>query len=177
MTFQNIFKYLSLLALLAFSAVASAAQYQLGSGDVIRVSVHGEPDLSFDEIRLTDAGTFTFPFIGEVDANGKTPGQVRSLLTDALKDGYLVDPRVSVSVVNYREFYISGEVKLPGGYPYQPGLTLDRAIALAGGLTERASTKRMTIVRGSENGRSAEKATMDTLVRPGDTINIDEGFF
>ena len=176
MTFQNIFKYLSLLAL-AFSAVASAAQYQLGSGDVIRVSVHGEPDLSFDEIRLTDAGTFTFPFIGEVDANGKTPGQVRSLLTDALKDGYLVDPRVSVSVVNYREFYISGEVKLPGGYPYQPGLTLDRAIALAGGLTERASTKRMTIVRGSENGRSAEKATMDTLVRPGDTINIDEGFF
>ena len=177
MTFQNIFKYLSLLALLAFSAVASAAQYQLGSGDVIRVSVHGEPDLTFDEIRLTDAGTFTFPFIGEVDANGKTPGQVRSLLTDALKDGYLVDPRVSVSVVNYREFYISGEVKLPGGYPYQPGLTLDRAIALAGGLTERASTKRMTIVRGSENGRSAEKATMDTLVRPGDTINIDEGFF
>lgn len=177
MTIPNLFKYLSLLVLMAFSAAASAAQYQLGSGDVIRVSVHGEPDLSFDEIRLTDAGTFTFPFIGEVDANGKTPGQVRSMLIEALKDGFLVDPRVSVSVVNYREFYISGEVKSPGGYPYQPGLTLDRAIALAGGLTERASTKRMTIVRGSENGRNAEKATMDTLVRPGDTINIDEGFF
>ncbi|MBF6622374.1 MAG: polysaccharide export protein [Pseudomonas stutzeri] len=177
MSIQNIFKYLSLLVLLAFSATASAAQYQLGSGDVIRISVHGEPDLSFEEIRLTDAGTFTFPFIGEVDANGKTPGQVRTLLTETLKDGYLIDPRVSVSVVNYREFYISGEVKLPGGYPYQPGLTLDRAIALAGGLTERASTKRMTIVRGSESGRNAEKATMDTLVRPGDTINIDEGFF
>ncbi|MCI0918141.1 polysaccharide export protein [Pseudomonas stutzeri] len=177
MRIPNIFKFLSVLLLLALSATASAAQYKLGSGDVIRISVHGEPDLSFEEVRLTDAGTFTFPFIGEVDANGKTPGEVRNVLIEKLKDGYLIDPRVSVSVVNYREFYISGEVKLPGGYPYQPGLTLDRAIALAGGLTERASTKRMTIVRGSEGSRAEEKATMDTLVRPGDTINIDEGFF
>lgn len=177
MRIPNIYKIFSLLVLLVFSAAATAAQYELGSGDVVRISVHGEPDLSFDEIRLTDAGTFTFPFIGEVDANGKTAGQVRALLTEKLKDGYLIDPRVSVSVVNYREFYIAGEVKLPGGYPYQPGLTLDRAIALAGGLTERASTKRMSIVRGSEGSRAAEKATMDTLVRPGDTINIDEGFF
>src|SRR5690606_22843667 len=136
-----------------------------------------EPDLTFEEIRLTDAGTFTFPFIGEVDANGKTTGEVREVLTEKLKAGYLIDPRVSVSVLNYREFYIAGQVKLPGGYPYQPGLALDRAIALAGGLTERASTNRMTIVRGSEGSRQAEKATMDTLVRPGDTINIDEGFF
>lgn len=177
MRIPNIFKFLSVLLLLALSAAASAAQYKLGSGDVIRISVHGEPDLSFEEVRLTDAGTFTFPFIGEVDANGKTPGEVRNVLVEKLKDGYLIDPRVSVSVVNYREFYISGEVKLPGGYPYQPGLTLDRAIALAGGLTERASTKRMTIVRGSEGSRAEEKATMDTQVRPGDTINIDEGFF
>ena len=177
MRIPNIFKFLSVLLLLALSATASAAQYKLGSGDVIRISVHGEPDLSFEEVRLTDAGTFTFPFIGEVDANGKTPGEVRNVLVEKLKDGYLIDPRVSVSVVNYREFHISGEVKLPGGYPYQPGLTLDRAIALAGGLTERASTKRMTIVRGSEGSRAEEKATMDTQVRPGDTINIDEGFF
>lgn len=177
MRIPNIYKFLSVLLLLAFSAAASAAQYQLGSGDVIRISVHGEPDLSFEEIRLTDAGTFTFPFIGEVDANGKTPSEVRSLLVEKLKDGYLIDPRVSVSVVNYREFYIAGEVKLPGGYPYQPGLTLDRAIALAGGLTERASTKRMTIVRGSQGSRAEEKATMDTQVHPGDTINIAEGFF
>ncbi|MCQ4313303.1 polysaccharide export protein [Pseudomonas stutzeri] len=177
MFMPNTFKYLSLLLLLAFSAGANAAQYQLGSGDVISVSVHGEPDLSFEEIRLTDAGTFTFPFIGEVDADGKTSGEVRNLLVEKLKDGYLIDPRVSVSVVSYREFYIAGEVKLPGGYPYQPGLTLDRAIALAGGLTERASTKRMTIVRGSEGSRAEEEATMNTRVRPGDTINIDEGFF
>lgn len=177
MRIPNMFKLFSLMLMLAFSAGASAAQYQLGSGDVIRINVHGEPDLTFDELRLTDAGTFTFPFIGEVDANGKTPGEIRNLLVEKLKDGYLVDPRVSVSVANYREFYISGEVKNPGGYPFQPGLTLDRAVALAGGLTERASTKRISIVRGSEDSRAAEKASLNTQVRPGDTINIGEGFF
>ena len=149
MRIPNMFKFFSMLLMLAFSAGAAAAQYQLGSGDVIRINVHGEPDLTFEELRLTDAGTFTFPFIGEVDANGKTPGEVRNILVEKLKDGY----------------------------PFQPGLTLDRAIALAGGLTERASTKRMTIVRGSQGSRAEEKATMNTLVRPGDTINIDEGFF
>ena len=177
MPIRNIFNFFALMLLLSFRVAANAAQYRLGSGDVISISVHGEPDLSFEEVRLTDAGTFTFPFIGEVDANGKTAGEVRNLLVEKLQDGYLRDPRVSVSIANYREFYIAGEVKLPGGYPYQPGLTLDRAIALAGGLTERASTNRMTIVRNSEGSRKAEKANMDTLVRPGDTINIAEGFF
>ena len=67
MRIPNMFKLFSLLLMLAFSAGAAAAQYQLGSGDVIRINVHGEPDLTFEELRLTDAGTFTFPFIGEVD--------------------------------------------------------------------------------------------------------------
>lgn len=166
------------LLLLACAGHASAnSQYQLGSGDIIRISVHGEPDLSFEEIRLTDAGTFTFPFIGEVDARGKTTGEVQRMLTERLQGGYLMNPRVSVAVVNYREFYISGEVKMPGGYPYQPGLTLDRAIALAGGLTERASTRRISIIRGNDETRKPEKATLGTLVRPGDTITIDQGFF
>lgn len=169
------------LALVLMLGTASGAfantQYQLNSGDVIRVNVFGEPDLSFAEIRLTDAGTFSYPFVGEVNASGKTPSQIERLLTEALKDGYLVDPRVSVSVINYREFYISGEVKAPGGYPFQPGLTLDRAIALAGGLTERASTRRITIIRGSDESRSAERASLSTLVKPGDTITIDQGFF
>lgn len=171
-------RLLSLILLLCLTSIADAnSQYQLGSGDVIKVSVYGEPDLSFEQIRLTDAGTFTFPFIGEVDARGRTPAQVQQMLSDALRGDYLIDPRVSVSVMTYREFYISGEVRAPGGYPYQPGLTLDRAIALAGGLTERASTRRMSIVRNDTDGRSTEDAELDTPVRPGDTITIDEGFF
>ena len=155
----------------------AAAQYQLSSGDVININVFGEADLSFKEIRLTDAGTFSYPFIGEINAKGLTPTAVEKLITNKLKDGYLVDPRVSVSVLTYRQFYISGEVKLPGGYPFQPGLTLDRAIAVAGGLTERASDKRISIIRGTDPSRSVVKASLNTLVEPGDTINIDQGFF
>ena len=190
MSIQPILKALSLLLMLGLAMHAGAQQaaqpqvgavskgsYQLSSGDVLRISVYGEPDLSFEEVRLNDAGTFSYPFLGEVNAAGKTPRQVENEITEQLKNGYLRDPRVSISVINYREFYISGEVKQPGGYPYQPGLTLDRAIALAGGLTERASTRRITIVRGSDQNRESERASLSTLVKPGDTITIDQGFF
>lgn len=178
MSLRSIRHFFTLVLLLGASLVAQAnSQYPLGAGDVIRISVHGEPDLSFEQVHLTDAGTFTFPFIGEVEARGKTTGQVQRILAERLQDGYLLNPRVSVSIAQYRPFYISGEVKQPGGYPYQPGLTLDRAIALAGGLTERASTNRMSIVRGDDDSRKAEKANLGTLVRPGDTITINQGFF
>lgn len=168
-----------LIGMLFINANAQAegsSTYKLASGDVVRINVFGEPDLSFEEIRLTDAGTFSYPFIGELRARGKTASELEQMLVDKLKGEYLINPRVSVSVLTYREFFISGEVKEPGGYPFQPGLTLRRAIALAGGLTERASTKRITIVRDQE----AEKpisATLDTQVSPGDTITIDQGFF
>jgi polysaccharide export outer membrane protein len=178
MSAKAILNSLALILLLGLTLSSQAnTQYQLSSGDIIKISVFGEPDLSYAEIRLTDAGTFTYPFIGEIDAKGKTPSEIQRLITEELKKGYLVDPRVSVSVLTYREFYISGEVKTPGGYPYQPGLTLDRAIALAGGLTERASTKRITVIRGSDSNRKVEKASLDTQVYPGDTITIDQGFF
>lgn len=153
------------------------AQYRLASGDVIRISVFGEKELSIDEIRLTDAGTFSYPFIGEVRANGRTARELEQLLTAHLKGDYLVDPRVTVSILKYREFFISGEVKSPGGYPYQPGLTLRRAVALAGGLTERASTNRISIIRDKDPSRRPQKATLDTELEPGDTITIEQGFF
>ena len=167
------------LVLMSSSAVmaGSDAQYRLGSGDTIRINVFGETDLSFQEIRLTDAGTFSYPFIGEVRANGKTAVEIEKLIADGLRGEYLVDPRVSVSVLQYREFFISGEVKEPGGYPFQPGLTLRRAVALAGGLTERASTKRITIIRDADGGRTSQAATLDTILMPGDTITIEQGFF
>lgn len=169
-----------------FSVTASAqvddglqanSTYKLASGDVIRIRVFGEPDLSVEETRLNDAGTFSYPFVGEVRALGKTVPQLERILTDALEGSFLIDPRVSVSVLEYREFYISGEVKLPGGYKYQPGLNLRRAIALAGGLTERASTRRITVVRDQDPKRKPERITLDAPVMPGDTINIDQGFF
>lgn len=156
---------------------AAEQPYSLGSGDVLKISVFGEPELSFDEVRLNDSSTFSYPFIGEVNARGKTPGQVERLLADGLSQGYLVSPKVSVSVVTYRSFFISGEVKSPGGYPFEPGLTLDRAIALAGGLTERGSKNRISIIRGGDDQRGIEKATLGTPIKPGDAITVDQGFF
>lgn len=153
------------------------AQYRLASGDVIRINVFGEKDLSFEEIILSDAGTFSYPFIGEVQARGKTAADIEAILIRKLQGDFLVDPRVSVRVLKYRQFYISGEVKTPGGYPYQPGLTLRSAAALAGGLTERASTGRITIIREGDPQRTPQKATLDTPINPGDTITIDMGFF
>lgn len=166
--------------LLLVSNVAQAdgnASYKLASGDVISISVFGEPDLSVKELRLTDAGSFSYPFVGEVQAKGKTAAEIEQIIITKLKGDYLVDPRVSVSVLTYREFFISGEVKKPGAYPFQPGLTLRRAVALAGGLTERASEGRITIIRDNNPDRTPEQATLDTQVKPGDSINIDQGFF
>ena len=151
--------------------------YQLSAGDVIRVSVFGEPDLSFEQVRLNDAGIFSYPFLGEIRAKGKTVGEIEQVLTQRLKGDFLVDPRVSVSVLEYREFFISGEVKQPGGYKFQPGLTLRRAVALAGGLTERASESRITVIRDQDPSRTPERASLDAIVMPGDTITIDQGFF
>lgn len=174
--------FLSLLVCVLFgnSMLVSAddsAQYRLASGDVIRIIVYGESDLSVEKLRLTDAGTFSYPFIGEVKAQGKTSAEIEQLIVTELKGDYLVDPRVSVSILEYREFFISGEVKTPGGYPFQPGLTLRRAVALAGGLTERASVNRISIIRDNNGTRSNAAATLDTLLKPGDTITIDQGFF
>lgn len=179
MVIRYFFRLILGLLLLNSSAVLaeSNSTYKLASGDVIRINVFGEKDLSIEEIRLNDAGIFSYPFIGDVRAKGKTAAEIEQILTESLKGDYLVDPRVSVSVLTYREFFISGEVKTPGGYPFQPGLTLRRAVALAGGLTERASTGRITIIRDQDASRTPEQATLDTVVMPGDTITIDQGFF
>ncbi|VVP27849.1 hypothetical protein PS900_04198 [Pseudomonas fluorescens] len=176
----RIFYSLFLGLLLSNSGFVQAegnSQYKLASGDVIRINVFGEKDLSFEELRLTDAGTFSYPFIGELNAKGKTAAEIEQLIVEKLKGDYLIDPRVSVSVLKYREFFISGEVKTPGGYPFQPGLTLRRAVALAGGLTERASDTRITIIRDQSPTKTEEKATLDTKLMPGDTITIHQGFF
>ena len=95
-----------------------------------------------------------------------------------LRDGYLVNPSVNVTVVEYRPFFINGEVRSPGGYPYQPGLTLDKAIALAGGLTDRASTRKMFVVNAARQRRRRDPARrMNTPISPGDIVSIKEGFF
>ena len=121
--------------------------------------------------------TFSYPFLGEVVARGLTPNQVEQKIVEGLKQGYLVDPKVSLSQIEYRPFYINGEVQKPGSYPFQPGLTLEKAIALGGGLTERASMKRVTILRGVGGPPVIDDISRTTVISPGDTISIAQGFF
>lgn len=182
MIVKNVF--LALLILVSGSTFAAPAPtpapttvqgYRLNSGDILSIFVYGEEQLTFKEIPVNDQGLLSFPLIGVVEAQGHTTAEVTQAMVTKLKNGYLNDPQVSVSVVTYRPFYINGEVKKPGGYPYQPGLNLDRAIALAEGLTERGSNKRVTITHA--DGRKDEKADLSTAISPGDTITIDQGFF
>lgn len=168
-----------LIPALAWSATTqnTNTDYTLSSGDVISITVFSEDDLSLESIKLDESGSFSYPFIGQVKAEGLTASQLQQKITKALTGDYLVKPRVSVTILEYRQFYISGEVKQPDGYPFQPGLTIRRAIALAGGLTERASERRMTIIRESDASKTPKYVDMEDLVMPGDSITIDQGFF
>jgi|SRR5690554_1107871 len=175
--FSRTLLLLTFLLPAAFAVASGDSQYKLASGDVIRINVFGEADLTFEQIRLNDAGTFSYPFIGEVRANGRTAAELERMLIQGLKGDYLIDPKVSVTILEYRDFFVNGEVRSPGGYPFKPGMTLRTAVALAGGLSERASESKISIVREENGERRTLKATMDTPVRPGDIITIDQSFF
>ncbi len=151
--------------------------YKLAAGDVITIRVFGEDDLSREKIRLSDAGTIPYPVLGEVRALGLTIGEIEKSITTGLTGRYLVNPRVSVTIEEYRPFYINGMVERPGGYPFQPGLTVLKASSLAGGFKERASFSKITIIREGDSASRPQKAEINSPVNPGDTIFIEESFF
>lgn len=151
--------------------------YKLAAGDVITIRVFGEDDLSREKIRLSDAGTIPYPVLGEVKALGLTIGEIERSITVGLSGRYLVNPRVSVTIEEYRPFYINGMVEKPGGYPFQPGLTVLKASSLAGGFKERASFAKISIIRENDPKNRPQKADINTAVNPGDTIFIEESFF
>jgi polysaccharide export outer membrane protein len=150
--------------------------YRLGTGDVINISVYGEEDLSRQKYRLPDSGVITFPF-GEVRALGLSLVELENKVADGLRGGYLVNPRVSVSMEEYRPFYINGQVDKPGAYPYKPGLTVRMAVSIAGGFKERASMSNIFIQRENDDQHAQTKIGLDGAVSPGDTITVEESFF
>jgi polysaccharide export outer membrane protein len=153
---------------------AAEQDYRLAAGDEIEILVYEESDLSM-HVRLSESGVFTYPYLGSITARGKTVIEVKEELTRGLLQDILVDPSVHVSIVAYRKFYIGGEVKRPGGYPFKPGLTIKQAITIAGGLTEWASSSKFEILR--EGLTEPESASEATLLRPGDTVTVREGLF
>lgn len=156
--------------------VATLSGYRLGSGDVVRIDVFGESDLSV-EVRLSDGGTISYPFLGELRVGGLSVVELEQMIVTGLKGPYLVDPKVSATIVEYRQFFINGEVENPGGYPFQPGLTLRKAISLAGGFTERASHKKLFLIHDNDPSQQASRVDMDTRIRPGDVITVKQSLF
>jgi polysaccharide export outer membrane protein len=152
--------------------------YQLGSADKLRITVFGEDGMT-GEYAVTSNGMISFPLIGEVDAVGHTLGQVRDEIRSRLAAGYLRDPRVAIEVVDFRTFYILGEVNKPGEYPYRANLTLDQAVATAGGFTYRAARHRIMLRHPGERLDSKLALEKDHVipVAPGDTVRVLERFF
>ena len=167
----------ALAALLAALAGADAAwaqrvEYRLGPQDRIRVTVFNEPDLS-GEFELDGEGRLSLPLVGEVVVGRLTLRDAERAIAGTLHPDYLINPKVSVEVTNYRPFYILGEVKQPGSYPYAAGITIVQAVALAGGFTHRARQGALVIARSGVRLRAAP----DAAVLPGDIIEVPERFF
>jgi polysaccharide export outer membrane protein len=158
-------------------AQESASSYRLGAGDVITIQVLGEDDLKRERIRLSDAATISYPVLGEIRLAGKTVGELERLIHDGLKGRYLVNPQVTVTINEYRNFFINGQVERPGGYPFMPGLTVRKAVSLAGGFKERASREKIFVIREEDRSQTAAKVDLNATVNPGDIITVEESFF
>lgn len=154
------------------------AEYRLSAGDKVRVIVFGEETLTGEYV-ISSGGNLTFPLVGTIAATDKTVEQLQSTLATALNDGYVNNPRVSIQVVSFRPFYILGEVNRPGEYPVSTGLTLEQAVASAGGYTYRANTKRAFLKRSNETQERpiVVRGAAPIIVRAGDTIRILERRF
>jgi len=151
--------------------------YRLGAGDKVRIIVFGEDTLTGEYLVPGGTGKISFPLVGDVTAGGKTVSELETELEDALRDGFLKQPRVSIEVLEYRPFFILGEVMKPGEYPYTNGLTVLNAVATANGFTYRADTHKVYIRRANATQEQQYQLTTSTPVEPGDTIRIGERFF
>ncbi len=150
--------------------------YRIGAGDKLKITVYEEPDLS-GEFEIDGSGVLAMPLVGNIKAGGLDLRAIEGLIAGKLKDGYLVNPRVNIEVMNFRPFFILGEVNKPGSYPYVSGMTVINAVALAAGYTARAKTGEVTITRGKGDKKQEIQATEDEQVNPGDSIRINERLF
>jgi polysaccharide export outer membrane protein len=160
-----------------FAQSSDLSSYKLGSGDMISIRVLGEDDLKRERVRLSDAGTISFPVLGEIKVKGMTVGALEAHITRGLKGRYLLNPQVTIAIEEYRNFFVNGMVEKPGGYPFAPGLTVRKAISIAGGFKERASRDKFNIIRDDDPNQTPRRVDLNTAVLPGDILTIEESFF
>ncbi len=155
----------------------TAGEYRLDTGDQIRLTVFGDPRLS-GEFRVNDAGNVAVPLAGSVKAVGLTSTDLEKAVADTLRrNGIVRSPDVAVEIISYRPVFVLGEVRTPGQLAYQPGMTVLTLIARAGGFTYRAQEEFVGITR-IRNGVAAEgRATRQTIIEPGDVVQVFERRF
>jgi polysaccharide export outer membrane protein len=156
---------------------AGTEEYRLASGDRLRITVFGQPEMS-REYQIDGAGRLAFPLIGTFSTRGLTPSALETTLSDKLDPDYVRNAAVSVELLTFRPFYIVGEVKVPGSYAYVPGMSVLNAVAIGGGYTYRARETNFVVRRPSGDGRVTQLiATADTPLLPGDIVTVRERYF
>jgi polysaccharide biosynthesis/export protein len=156
------------------SSLPSHQSYRLGSNDVVRIQVYGEEDLTV-ESKVDGDGHINFPLLGMVSVAGKTTQELQEYLATRLASGYVRAPKVTAYVFKHRNVYVSGEVRAPGGYPYEEGLSVQKAVTIAGGLTDKAERNELRILRIVNGKEQTVQVQPDGLVLPDDTIVVAEG--
>jgi len=176
MRLRGFFVLLVLLFPWTWSSTASnhALDYSIGVSDALSIEIRnlGQTEYSFD-VKVPRSGQISIPLLGEIMIRGRTIQQTEILLESRLRAGYLKQPEVTIRVTEFRPFFIDGAVESPGAYPFQHGLTVEKAIVLAGGLSEFADETNITV--SSENNPNEEKSIdLTALIAPGDIVTIDE---
>jgi polysaccharide export outer membrane protein len=154
----------------------NSGAYRLDSGDRLQIIVFGQAELS-GSYAVDGAGMISIPLIPAVNARGRTPAELEEQIITELSKGVLRSPSVSVQIESFRPFFILGEVRQPGQYPYVHGMTVLTAVAIAGGFTYRAQKEYVSITRTIGDSAVEARAERDTLIRPGDVIYVLERFF
>jgi len=155
---------------------ANDTAYILDAGDRVKISVFNQDDLS-GEYTLDGQGRFSMPLIGMVEAAGRTPAELEELLVSKFKPDYLVNPRIFIQVMNYRPYYLMGEVNSTGAFQYVSGITYLTAIAIAGGFTYRAKQNYVYVIRADDPSKEEVKLDINEKVQPGDIIRVAERLF
>jgi polysaccharide biosynthesis/export protein len=157
-------------------APAYDAAYRLDAGDRLRIVIYGQEGLT-NTYAIDAGGSITLPLIGAVPARGRTPAGLAAEITAKLRNGYIREPSVAVEIEAYRPFFILGEVAAPGQYPYVPNMSVESAVAIAGGFSPRAKRDRVTLTHTDAGGSIRTIVPLGTPINPGDTVLVGERWF
>lgn len=156
--------------------VAYDSAYHLDAGDRLRVVIYGQEGLT-NTYAIDAGGSITMPLIGSVPARGRTPAGLAAEIAARLRKGYIREPSVAVEIEAYRPFFILGEVAAPGQYPYVPNMSVESAVAIAGGFSPRARRDRVTLTHTDASGSTRIVVPLGTALGPGDTVLVGERWF